>query len=105
MWGFLPNYSAPPRTFLVLFALLFGVAGVVFARTPKPIPEDLANKLETSTAKYVFGLLKDRQDSKQDVYAFGLVVNKMATYFEMGSVIETPPDLLLSELTVYCNTP
>ena len=92
MWGYLPSYSAPPRTFLVLFALLFGVVGVVFARTPKPIHEDLANQMERSTAKYVFVLLNNMRDNKQDVYAFWLVANKVATYFEMGSVIETPPD-------------
>jgi hypothetical protein len=105
MWGYLPSYSAPPRTFLVLFALLFGIAGVVFARTPTPIPEDLANQMETSTAKLVFGLLYDRRDNKENVDAFGLVANKVATYFEMGSVIETSPDLLLSELIIHCDTP
>jgi len=55
-------------------------------------PEDLANQMETSTAKYVFVLLNNRRDNKQDVYAFWLVANKVAIYFEMGSVIETPPD-------------
>jgi hypothetical protein len=105
MWGYLPSHSDLPRSFLVAFALLFGIAGIVFARTPRPIPEDLANQMETSTAKYVFALLNDRRDNKQDVYAFGLVADKVATYFETGSVIETPPDLLLSKLTAYCNTP
>jgi hypothetical protein len=83
----------------VLFALLFGVAGVVFARTPKPIPDDLANQMKTSTAKYVFVLLNNRRDNKQNVYVFWLVANKVATYFEMGSVIETPPGTKVQSLS------
>jgi len=45
------------------------------------------------------------QDAKQDVSAVGLAVSKMAIYLEKGSVVDTPPDYLLEELTVYCNTP
>lgn len=71
----------------------------------KTDPRGFGQQDGNESAKYVFGLLEDRRENKQDVYAFGVVANKVATYFEMGSVIETPPDLLLSELTVYCKTP
>ena len=29
----------------------------------------------------------------------------MAIYLDKGSVVDTPPDVLLEELAVYCNTP
>ena len=70
-----------------------------------PIRKDLADGIEAVTEQHVLDFFKTIQDAKQDVYAVGLAVSKMAIYLEKGSVVDTPPDYLLEELTVYCNTP
>jgi hypothetical protein len=99
------------RTSLAGFALLIALGVVGFAGSTKPIPAYLAKQMQASTAEYVFSvfqILKDAHDSKDDLSsfdAFDLAVSKIPIYLEKGSIAETPPSLLLRELTANCNTP
>jgi S1-C subfamily serine protease len=82
-----------------LFLLISGVGRA------GPIPKYLADYYEASTERYVLDIFRDMKEDEQDVYAFGIAVSKMAIYLEKGSVVDTPPDRLLKELTVHCDTP
>lgn len=92
---------------LTIILLLAAFSGAAFARSPNPIPARLAQKMRATTANLVFddlNSLKDDPDPK-DLEAFEFAADKLPIYLEKGSIADTRPDLLIEELTAYCNTP
>jgi S1-C subfamily serine protease len=94
-----------PKALTLIF--LTALSAAAFGGSPKPIPADLAKEARDLAAEEVFDLLnilKDAGDTK-DLQAVEAALLKIPTYLERGSVKDATPSTLLTDLTVYCNTP
>src|SRR5260370_18398051 len=89
----------------VTIILLAALSAAAFARSPEPIPKNLAENMKRTTEELVLKLFKDLRNDNRDLVDFGLAVSKIAIYLDKGSIVDTRPGVLLEELTVCCNTP
>ena len=89
------------KSFAIL--LLAALASIAFAESPRRVPSELADEIETVVEGNVLKTFKVLQEGKQDVPAFERALSKMLVYIRQGSVTNKSSQVLKSELNGYCN--
>src|SRR5258708_27561343 len=83
--------------------LLAAVASTALAEALRRIPRELADEIEAVVEENVLKTFKVLQEGKQDVPAFERAISEMLIYIRQGSVTNKSPQVLMSELSGYCN--
>ncbi len=83
--------------------LLAAVASTALAESLRRIPRELADEIEAVVEENVLKTFKVLQEGKQDVPAFERAISEMLIYIRQGSVTNKSPQVLMSELSGYCN--